>query len=381
MRAAGSPAHEPAHGAAAVADRLAGSLWAVPLVGVAVFALQLFAVLLRPADAVVSAWWPAAGVAIAATILAPGRRRWAVLAAVAVASMASPMVAGRPPVAGLWLVVISCSEAAIAGHLLIRAGRPELRTVSDLRRLLVVLLAAALVSGGLGALSIVLRFDGNPWTTWWAVAASHGAAALILVPQVMVLPEPGAARRPVETVALWSALIISILAVFAPGQRLSVAFLPVAALVCSGLRLSIRTVSAQLVVTGVLASALTVQGGGPFAAARSVAPETPGGLVQLFLVVCALVAFALIISVAHRDAAIAALADQLRFGRAMVDVLDVGVVACDAAGAVVMRNAAHRRLLGVADGQQPAPGGLACVFGCSSTVSRWPRTSWTRAAC
>jgi PAS domain-containing protein len=48
----------------------------------------------------------------------------------------------------------------------------------------------------------------------------------------------------------------------------------------------------------------------------------------------------------YRTAAIDELADQRRFDQAVLEVLNSAVLACDADGAIVVRNAAHRRLVG-----------------------------------
>lgn len=193
-----------------------------------------------------------------------------------------------------------------------------------------------------------------PWTVWWAVTAGHGAAIVVLVPLVMSVPSrPHVARTP-EVVALWTAVVVATVAVFTFPLPLTV--VPVAVLVGTGLRLGVRAAAAQLIVVGVLVATLSALGSGPFAmAGRTVGPGATGALVAGFMAACALVVLALTISASQRERAIRALADQRLFERAVLEVVDAGVLACDAEGTIVIRNQAHRRVTGVGDDEDVAP--------------------------
>lgn len=340
-------------------DRVAALVRSPLVVGVAVFAAALAAALLRPEGSGVAAWWPAAGVAVAAVACTTGRGRYAVLLAVALASLAANLAAGRTPVLSLCFAAANTAEAAVAGSLLSRDGRPRLGTLPQLGRLFAAAAAGAAVAATIAALAVAALAGGDAWTAWAAAAAAHGAATVVLVPTVMRVPPRPPTARVTETVALW-ALVVGVSAVvFAPGQTLPLTYLAVAALVGTGVRLGVRAASAQLVVVAVLAAVLTGRGGGPFAAAgRELTPAVAGTLLQLFLGSCALVVLALAISVAQREAALGRLADQRRFDRAVLESVSAGVLACDADGQVVVRNRAHRRATGV-EGDDVDPDRLA----------------------
>lgn len=342
-----------------VARMLASTMAVVAAVSVAVFVLAAAAVGLRPEGSQIAVWWPAAAVAVGAVAVTTGRRRHAVLVAVAVAGFLASIIAGRPPGVAALFAVANVVEAAVAGYLLGRDGRPALATVGDLGRMLTAATAGAVLAGAITGASDAWLRGGDLWTTGWAVAASHGAAVLVLVPVVMRLPPRSAVTSRWELVGLWTAVPVGTMAVFGPHQSLPLAFVPVAALAWTGLRLDVRTAAAQLLVVGVLAALLTSAGGGPFAHVQAMAPGTAGSLVQVFLVACALVVLVLAVTVAQREAALSALADQRRFDRAVLESVSVAVLACDADGAVVVRNAAQRRLTGVGDGEPVTPDALA----------------------
>ena len=59
---------------------------------------------------------------------------------------------------------------------------------------------------------------------------------------------------------------------------------------------------------------------------------------------------------AELEVAVSALADQREFDRALLEVVDVGVAACDVDGALVICNAAHRQMTGIRDIGLPTAG-------------------------
>lgn len=355
--------------------RIAGS---PVVVGCAYFALALAAVVSAPDGARVAAWWPAAAVAVAGVACSTGRRRSWVLAAVAAASVGANLAGGRDLDLTLCYAAGNAAEAAVGGLLLSRSGRPVLGTLPHLGRLLGAAAAGGAVAGALAAGGVVLLRGEDGWATWWAVSAAHGAAVLVLAPLAMDLTVRTRPLRWGVTAALWALVVGTTVAVFGPGQTLPLSFLPVGALVGTGLRLGVRAASTQLAAVGVVVVGLSAQGGGPFATAGSaLAPGVTGTLVQLFLGCCGLVVLALAISVAQREAALAELADQRRFDRAVLEVVDAGVLACDAEGRIVLRNRAHRRGCGADDGADGDPDRLAgepavTANGCAVEPDRTP---------
>ena len=209
------------------------------------------------------------------------------------------------------------------------------------------------------------------------VAASHPAAVLV----VRAARDAAAAgsRIPVgrpERVALWVAVPAAVGVVFGLGAELPLSFLVVAVLAWSASRLGARAAAVQLVVVGIVAGgadprrsrALRRGGSRPF-------PAAAAALVQLFLVASALVVLVLAVSAAQRAAAIAELADQRRFDQAVLEVVNAAVVACDAEGTIVVRNAAHRGLAGDQWPRRPTCGtrtGHRCRPGSRRCDRPWP---------
>ncbi|QJY49558.1 GGDEF domain-containing protein [Pseudonocardia broussonetiae] len=349
------------------------------VVGVAVLVLALGAVVLRPEGSGVAAWWPAAGVAVAAAACTTGRRRGAVLIAVGAGILAANLLGGRPVALAVAFTAANVAEAALAARLLSADGHPELRTLPQLARLLGAAGAGALVAGTLSAAGVALLAAGDPWAAGSAAAAAHGAAIVVLVPAVMHLPDRAAPPRRWEVAALWALVVAGTVVVFLPGQTMPLGFLVVAALAGTGLRLGVRAASAQLVAVGVVVGVLSALGGGPFAAAgRAHGPAVTGTLEQLYLGSCAVVVLALAISVAQREAALVQLARLRRFDLAVLEVVNAGVLACDADGNVLVRNRVHRRATGVdrtvddADGHVLATGIRVTQDGVALPPSRTP---------
>ncbi len=322
--------------------------WAMPVaLGVGLFVLAAASAFVAPAGSRVAAWWPGAGLAVAATATCTGRRRRVILAAVLVGSLLGNLAGGRLPLVALTFAVGNTLEALLVGAWLSRSGRLRLRTMGDLGELLVAASCGAVLVGGIAVLGLVLVGAAAPLAVWPYVSASHAAAVLVVVPIVMGLPgEPHPVGWP-ERIALWIAVVATSAVVFGIGDDLPITFLVVAVLAWSGSRLGARTAAVQLVVAGITAAVLTRLGLGPFAeVGRIRSPAAAGAMVQMFLVASALVVLVLAVAAAQRMAAIAELADRRRFDQAVLEVVNVGVVACDAEGTIVVRNAAHRELAG-----------------------------------
>ncbi|RZT88988.1 PAS domain S-box-containing protein/diguanylate cyclase (GGDEF)-like protein [Pseudonocardia sediminis] len=347
-----------------VAGLLAGT--AVAVVGLGLLSIQV-----AESRTGLRAWWPGVAPAtVAVAVAAGGCGRWrapsgarraalmaAVLLTVGVAGAVLRLLVGRPPEVVVGWALGDVVQAATAGLLL--AGRLRLRSLPDLGRLLLAAAAGALVAAAVMTPTAPPPLSDEPVQLFWSLVASRSAAVLLLVPLVMAFPPRRRRRHPAEAAGLWVLAVGTTVAAFAPGQTWPLAFLPLAVLVGTGLRLGPRTVGWQVLVVGLLVALLTVHGGGPFAAAAVSSPYAPLALVQTFLVVCVFAVLVVTLTVAQRDAALRALADRLEFDRAVLETVDAGVLACDADGRIVLRNPAHRRITGVADDEPVDPDVLA----------------------
>ncbi len=232
----------------------------------AVFGLGLLAVALAPPGSDVAAWWPAAGVAVAFLVVSPSRRRPGFVVGVAVAAVAGNLAGGRAPAVALCFGLANAVEAATVVALLTRGrrGRPGLRTLDDLWRLILAAVAGSVLVGLLAGITVQTLLGGSLLSTWRTVTASHGASLLLVVPLGLALADDRTVARVWETVAQWTLTVAAFAAVFGGSQRLPLAFLPFPLLMWGAQRQPMRLVTLQLVVVGVLTSMLTSAGGGPF---------------------------------------------------------------------------------------------------------------------
>jgi diguanylate cyclase (GGDEF)-like protein/PAS domain S-box-containing protein len=324
--------------------------------GLTLALLAAGAELAAPTGSTAVAWWPGAGLAVIAVATTACRRRHVVVGVVLVAGLLGHLASGLPPVVAAGFAIGMALEALLVGSWLTRSGPPRVRTMGELGEMLAAAACGAALVGGVAGFAVSLTDGVFLVRTWAYVAAAQLTAVLVVVPLAMRLPgQPEPVGVP-ERVALWTAVLATTGIVFGLGEGVPLTFLVVALLAWTGSRLGARTAAAQLVVVGLLAALLTHADLGPFAeVGRELRPAAGGAVLQLFLVSSALVVLVLAVSAAHRMAAIAELADQRQFDQAVLEVVNAGVLACDAQGTIVIRNAAHRRLTGVADGESVDP--------------------------
>lgn len=324
---------------------------AVPVVAALAFGLGVLAVSLAPPDTRVAAWWPAAGLCALALAWLPARGRVLAAAAFVVATGAANLVAGRDPVAALGFGVANTVEALLVAWWLTRTiGRPTLRRMEDVGRLVVAVLIGIAAMGLLGGLTVALLEDGSFRRTATSVMASHAAALLVLVPLGMLTPNVRALASRREHVALWAATIAVTTAVFLPGQSLPLTFAPLPLLVWSALRLTPRTAARLLLVLAVLVTALS-RTSGPFHTAAG-SGWAGSMLVQAYLVSMVAITIPLAVSVAQHRTTLRVLGASERLFRESFTESLLGMVLLrrnEPGLDVVAGNAVAARLLGATE--------------------------------
>ncbi|HEY0776071.1 MAG TPA: MASE1 domain-containing protein, partial [Nocardioidaceae bacterium] len=290
----------------------------VPAVLVAlagVYLLGVGALLFTPEGSKVAVWWPSAGLGVALLLLAPRRRRWLLAVGIVLASGLANFTTGRPVAAALGFGLSNAAEAYVVAWWLTResAGRPSLRSMEDLWRLVTGTALGALVVGvGIGT-TVLLTLDGSFLGAAVPVMASHAAAILTVAPLALEVPSGKSKVHRYETTLQPILLLVAVGLVFSPGQVLSLSFLPLPLLLWAALRLGLRTVSYELIATGVLTTSLTAAGGGPFALGQHTgiaSAATTASLVQAFLIVTSLIALALAVAVDQRTNAMARVSES-----------------------------------------------------------------------
>lgn len=273
------------------------------------YLLAVGSMLFAPEGTDVAAWWPVSGAAVALLVLAPRRNHWLLALGVAGATGLASFTGERSLETALGFGLANGAEALLVAWLVTRGreGRPSLRTMDDLWRfLLAALLGAVVAAAGIG-LTVAYALDGSLTRTATTVGASHLASILLIAPLALRAgPSTVADRRP-EALAQALLLLASVGLVFRPDQELSLTFAPLPLLLWAALRFGLRVVSFELVAVGVLTTALTAAGGGPFAAAAAsglTTEATAAALTQTFLVATALVALPLVVAVDQRRSAL-----------------------------------------------------------------------------
>ncbi len=213
----------------------------------------------------VATFWPNAGLSVVALSLAlPSWRRTVLIGVLAVTATANHL-GGRPLDISLAYGLANTAGAAAAIWVLTRGARPRprLHNLEDFFRLITAVLLAAGISAGMGAATVALLTDGDAFTTWRSITASHAAAILLIAPLAMQLPKVRSQAGTFETILQWLSLAAVVLLVFRPEQQLPLAFLPFPFLVWGAARLTPRQVALQLLAFFATVSALSSAGLGP----------------------------------------------------------------------------------------------------------------------
>jgi len=268
-----------------------------------VFVLMTTSVVLAPAGSHVAAWWPASGLSVVALLWTRGPRRWVMAAGLLGLSVVANLLGDRTLPVSIGYAVSNLLETLVVTLLLLRAGgaRVALASMAGLGKFLQACTAgAAVIAVGAGTTAAVSE-GADLFAVGRAVGASHAAALLLVLPWFLG-SSPAPERRRSERVAQWLVLVAVVVAVFAPAQSLPLAFVPFVPLMWGAVRMGQRTVYAQLVTTGVLATLLSALGGGPFAhVASGRPPEVVAMLVQAFVVCAALLVLPLSVAIRQRQ--------------------------------------------------------------------------------
>ncbi|MCY7326625.1 MAG: MASE1 domain-containing protein [Microbacteriaceae bacterium] len=248
-----------------------------------VFALGLAAVFLTPPGSIFAAWWPAAGLSVAAMLFAKGPA-WRMAIAIVLVTTASNYVAGRPLTVAVLFGVANACEAWVVAALITRGGRAaRLDGMPDVGRLLVAVLAGAAVIGVLAGGVVWLLLGGDFLASAVALAASHASAVIVIVPTVLASASSLSVGRGVGRLSQLAVLAAVIFLVFSPGQHLPLAFLTFPVLAWATFRFGVIFVAVEILMTAICVTVLTAVGGGPFIG-DDLGVLATSGLLQIYLI-------------------------------------------------------------------------------------------------
>jgi diguanylate cyclase (GGDEF)-like protein len=227
-----------------------------------------------------AAFWPAAGVTVAAMLLLPTRHWWMVAAAVLLSESGTNLANGLPLLPSLGWGVTNAVEPLVGAAL----ARWALRRVADVpvRRLLVFVACTAgvapAVAAALGA-GVAVEATGAVWhETWirWTVGDALGV--LVMAPPVLAWHRRAPAKRSRAERTAVSALVLGSVALVlhdgGPTWRLLLPYLVLPALVWTAARFGMRGATLAVLITAHAANLACAMGHGPFAASGDVHATT-----------------------------------------------------------------------------------------------------------
>ena len=297
-------------------------------------------------------WSPAAAaaaiavavLAVGASLRSPATRPLLLLGlllGVGLGGLVARLLAGYHASPAVGWALADVGHAVVAG--LVLASGPGLRlwTAPDVGRLAAAAVGGACVPGAIAAM-VGLPAQAGPQPVVYEIVASRACVLLLLAPLVMRLPPRSGPTSRRVGVLLWALVLAAVAPVSAPWGEPALMFLPAAALVVAALLQSPRTTTLQTVVVGVLLAGSAAAGIGPFGRPGAV----PDAVVPTFLAVVAVTVLLVALVVAARDSAMRTLDAARRFDGAVLEGVSAGVLAVDARGRVVVRNAAYRESAG-----------------------------------
>ncbi|MCW2819768.1 MAG: sensor signal transduction histidine kinase [Marmoricola sp.] len=327
---------------------------------VAVLAAATTSLLWRPTPDAVATWWPAAGLSVA-LLLRCRTAPWPLLLLhVAGCTTFASVVSGRPAWGSVLMGLSNAVEALVVALVLTRGRDPErvrrLVGPEDYARMLVAAVLGA-TTMGLGTALTMLVVHEPVWASARAVAPSHLAATLVVLPLFLVPARPRVERgsqpavrdlRRWEAVAQVLLLLACLALVFATPWPLALTFLPLPLLVWGALRLTPYLVAAEVAVLAVVATVTTTAGRGPFARGASglLDPLLAGTHVQGFLVCAALLAVPTALASAQRAELMHRLDAERELSASMLDTTATIIFVTDPVGTVLQCNATLTRLTG-----------------------------------
>jgi len=244
-------------------------------------------------DSQLSLIWPPTAILLAALLLAPSRRWWVFLLAVAPMHIIVQLKDGVP-LPGILSQLLGNFGQALLAAISVRyfvKGRLQLDTFRTLIIFVIgaVILAPFLISSIAAYLYVLSSWEHEYWYVWRARVLSNALSTLTIIPPILMVFGGGSAKpscpsrwRYVELGLLVAGLILAGSTAF--GNQAAVPALlyaPLPFLLLAAVRFEVGVLSLSLLLTAYLAFLSTSNGWGPFATQS--AAETALSL-QLFLI-------------------------------------------------------------------------------------------------
>ncbi len=251
-------------------------------------------------------WWPAAGLGVAAALLAPRRRLPVVLGALLISFALGNLVAGRGPATSALLGLADVAETAVVALLLRRLTGGRLDRLADVLALVVAALAGAVVGGAGVAATYAAALGASATEMLPVLVLAHGVSVLVLAPLVMVervLPTSGAREAAAHGVLTCLLVVLALSGALGGLTGLLLLALPFPLVVWAAARHQLGAVLVLLVALAVTVTATAAAF--PLRLAGPGDPEIVHVQVsQVYLLVCVLVALPLAMAMHERERAV-----------------------------------------------------------------------------
>jgi two-component system, cell cycle sensor histidine kinase and response regulator CckA len=290
----------------------------------------------------VSAFWPPAGIALAAFFLY-GNRIWP---GVAVALTAGALVDGHPLLVALGIAAAGALAGGIGAFLLRRFGvAPGLDRLIDVFGFVVLgAFLSPVVSATLGIFILKVGGAGVPpaesWAWWW-VGDALGAVVVGPLTVAWLTPQHAAPRRPRLELAAFTLVVLALIGNVFFTQIPSLAYVFFVPAIWAALRFGLRGTTLTTAVMAAVMIAATLSG-------RGVSGDDRSGVLILlsFLATLTITSLVLAAVTSERTAAERKRRQDGEVQRAVIAGSPLGIVALDVHGRVNGWNAAAERIFG-----------------------------------
>ena len=331
--------------------------WRAPaywcLVGLAIIALGDAAIRLAPAGTHVAAWWPAAGLAVAAGVRAgPHGVRWAVLTTF-LASVVANLLGDRPAEVAALFALANATEVAVVCTLVLRWNPSRsLRSIAQLTQIVAAATIGAAIAGALAGMTVMTQVDDGLWLNFRAVGSSHLAAVLLFLPFALASHHRRQASI-AEKAATAVALVGAALFLFRPDQHLPMVFVLFPLLVFTAFRQSLQACAVHLILVNLTVAVASSAGWGPLVLATRRAgmpPETTGTMIAVLIITTAVMVYALRITVESRqDAHASAMRSRQHLQAVIESASSTAIIETDLDGVIQVFNQGAVNMLGYAE--------------------------------
>ncbi|KQT92051.1 hypothetical protein ASG49_08725 [Marmoricola sp. Leaf446] len=303
-------------------------------------------------DGLVPAVWPAGGLAAGMLLVSPRRWRLPLVGVVGVVGVLAHVGVGLPLPAAAGAGAAYALASWTTRCLLVRGhtGRVALLEPGDVSRMIGAVAGGSLVAGGGLALTAVLTGHGRPWLTLLSGFGSTAAATLVLLPLFLRTLPYAALSGTRERLAQAVITVGTTSAVFLATDVPPVVFVVMPMFAWHAYRGSLRGATVLLTVVAAIGTAVTELGHGPIwslGPRYDLAPELVDGVLQLFVIDCALILLPLSAMVTQQRAAAArARAERQTLERVVYSAAGTAIVATDRAGLITVFNPQAEEVFG-----------------------------------